>query len=202
MKIITYDQVKSKIIKLRNQRVILDYNVAELYGVQTREVNQAIKRNPDKFPSGYLIYLDHDDWDSLKSQNTISYDDAESGLYTDSGLISQIVISTEKGGRTRSPIAFTKRGLYMLATILKSPKAIETSIAIIDTFAQVRDLANSIQKISKTSDNIQKIKLLDSCANIATELLDNELIISQQETNVKIKLPFFELSKKTTKIKK
>lgn len=202
MKIITYDQVKSKIIKLRNQKVILDYNVAELYGVQTREVNQAIKRNPDKFPSGYLIYLDSDDWDSLKSQNAILFDGAESGLYTDSSSISQIVISTEKGGRIRSPIAFTERGLYMLATILKSSKAIETSIAIIDTFAQVRDLANSIQKISKTSDNIQKIKLLDGCANIVTELLDNELIISQQETNVKIKLPFFELSKKTTKIKK
>ena len=68
MKLITYDQVKAKIIEIRDQKVILDADVAELYGVGTREVNQAVKRNSTKFPEGYLMELTSDEWGPLKSQ--------------------------------------------------------------------------------------------------------------------------------------
>ena len=68
MSLITYDQVKSKIIEIRDQKVILDSDVAELYGVETREINQAIKRNASKFPDDYLIELTSDEWKPLKSQ--------------------------------------------------------------------------------------------------------------------------------------
>jgi hypothetical protein len=100
MNLITYDQVKAKIIEIREQKVILDSDVAELYGVETKVVNQAIKRNAIKFPDGYLIELNDFEWEEVRSQ---------------------IVTSPLGGGRTYKPRAFTERGLYMLATILKSP---------------------------------------------------------------------------------
>jgi hypothetical protein len=88
---ITYDQVKSKILEIREQKVILDSDVAELYSVETREINQAIKRNAAKFPKGYLIELTSDEWGQLKSQFVIS----------------------KKGGKIKLPTAFTERGLYI-----------------------------------------------------------------------------------------
>jgi hypothetical protein len=158
----------------------LDSNVAELYGVETREINQAIRRNPEKFPDGYIIGLTLDEWNELKSQ----------------------FVTSIKGGKTKLPTAFTERGLYMLATILKSPQAIGTTIAIINTFAQIKELTQSVYQLSKAKSDTQKVKIFENTTEIISDLLDNELIVSQHETSLKIKLPFFEITKKITKIKK
>ena len=99
--IVKYEQVKDKIIILRGQQVILDSDVAALYGVETREINQAVKNNPDKFPDGYILKLDNQEVADLKSKILIS----------------------SWGGRRNAPTAFTESGLYMLATILKSERA-------------------------------------------------------------------------------
>ena len=181
MQLITYDKVKSKIITIRNQNVILDNNVAELYGVETREINQAVSRNPGKFPVGYLIDLSQEEWMSLKSQ---------------------IVTSKNRGGKVKLPTAFTERGLYMLATILKSPKAIGTTISIINTFAQIKELTQMVYQFSKASTETQKIEIFENGTEIISDLLDNNLIVSQHETSFKIKLPFFEMTRKITKVKK
>ena len=90
MQLITYDQVKSKIIEVRNQKVILDSCVAELYGVETKRVNEALTRNAEKFPDGYLIELTSDEWTQVRSQ---------------------IATSPLGGGRAYKPKAFTERGL-------------------------------------------------------------------------------------------
>ena len=119
MKLITYDQVKSKIIEIRNQKGILDIDVAELYSVEAKRINEAVNRNPMKFPGGYLIELTADEWILVKSQ---------------------FATSPKGGGKVKLPTAFTERGLYMLATILKSPQAIKTTIAIIDAFAKLKEL--------------------------------------------------------------
>lgn len=179
MTIITQNQVKSKIIKLRKQSVILDSDVAELYGIETKRINEAVKRNPEKFPDDYLLELDSAEWTSLKSQ---------------------FATSTAKGGKTKLPIAFTERGLYMLATILKSPQAIKTTLAIIDTFAQVKELVQTIPQLANARDE-RKIEIFKQSTDIISELLDNDLIMSQNETSFKLKLPFFELSRKITKVK-
>jgi tRNA/tmRNA/rRNA uracil-C5-methylase (TrmA/RlmC/RlmD family) len=179
MKLITQDQVKSKIIKLRNQNVLLDSDVAELYGVETRAINQAVKRNLEKFPDGYLLQLDFGEWRNLKSQ---------------------IVTSIERGGKTKLPTAFTERGLYMLATILKGPQAIQTTLAIIDAFVQVKELIQNVHQMANAKDE-QKIEIFNNSADIISELLDSDLIMSQHETSFKLKLPFFEVSRKVTKVK-
>lgn len=177
---ITYDQVKSKIIEIREQKVILDSDVAELYSVETREINQAIKRNATKFPKGYLIELTSDEWEQLKSQ----------------------FVTSKKGGKVKLPIAFTERGLYMLATILRSPQAIGTTIAIIDTFAQIKELTQAVYQFAKAKTDEEKVKIFENSTEIMTDLLDNELMVSRHETNFKIKLPFLEISRKITRTKK
>ena len=100
--------VEDKMITLRNQQVILSNHVAELYGVETREVNQAVKNNPNKFLEGYIIELNKKE----KEEVVKIFDNLGNLLYSPS-----------------NPKAFTERGLYMLATILKGPKAEETTIA-------------------------------------------------------------------------
>jgi hypothetical protein len=180
MQLITYDNVQSKIIVVRNQKVILDSDVAELYGVETKRINEAVKNNKSKFPDGYLIELVSDEWNQLKSKISTSI----------------------KGGKVKLPTAFTERGLYMLATILKSPRAVGTTIAIIDAFAQIKELTQAAYQFSKAKTNDRRVKIFEQGTAIIADLLDNELTVSQHETSFKIKLPFFEISRKITKAKK
>lgn len=108
-------EVENKIITLRNQQVILDSDVAELYGVQTKEINQVVRNNPEKFPEGYIFEL----CEVEKSELVKIFD-----------RFNRLKHSTS------SPKAFTEKGLYMLATILKSPQAVETTIAIVEAYAK------------------------------------------------------------------
>ena len=179
MQLVTHDQVKSKIIQLRNQSVLLDSDVAELYGIETHRLNEAVKRNPEKFPEGYFIELTSEERKSMISQSAIS----------------------SKRKLTNSPKAYTERGLYMLATILKSPQAINTTIAIIDTFTQFKNLTGTVYEMAKAKDDSKKVEIFERSTNIITDILDNELIVSQQETSFKLKLPFFEVTRKVTKVK-
>ena len=112
------DEVEKRMIALRGQQVILANHVAELYGVETREVNQAIKNNPNKFPNGYILELDKEE----KEEVIKIFDNLGNLLYSPA-----------------PPKAFTEKGLYMLATILKSPKAVETTIAIVEAYAKFRE---------------------------------------------------------------
>jgi len=108
------ENVQEKIIEIHNQKVILDFDVAFLYGVETKRINEAVSNNPDKFPEGYIVEIDEENWDALRSKfSTLK--------------------SKGKGKHTKyKPKAFTEKGLYMLATILKSPKATLTTIAIVE----------------------------------------------------------------------
>ena len=117
--IVKYEQVKDKIILLRGKQVILDSDVALLYGVETKRINEAVKNNPDKFPDGYLLVLENKEVADLKSK-----------------------ISTSKGGSRKGHTAFTEQGVYMLATILKSKVATEVSIRIMDTFVKMKHYIN------------------------------------------------------------
>ena len=101
--------------------------MAWLYGVETMRVNEAVKNNPDKFPEGYIIRLKREEWKNLKSKISIS----------------------SWGGKNKLPNAFTEKGLYMLATILKSEKATETTIAIVEAFAKMRELSSMVAELVK-----------------------------------------------------
>lgn len=169
MDVVTYDLVKEKIIIIRNQNVILDSDVASLYGVETRRINEAVKNNPEKFPGGYIIELN---------------------IHEKSEVVENFVHLQKIKFSPNLPKAFTEKGLYMLATILKSSKAINTTIAIIDAFAQLKELTNAVYSLARTKTEAEQIHVLENNIDLITNLLDNELIVSQQETEVKIKLPF------------
>ena len=143
--------VNGKIITLRGEKVILDSDVAMLYGVETREVNQAVKNNPDKFPKKYIIELKPSEFYELQSKILT----ANAGEQ-DEALESKI--ATFK--KTRAlPKAFTEKGLYMLATILKSPQATKTTIDIIEAFAKLRELARTVAELSETTEEFKQKSL-------------------------------------------
>lgn len=124
--------MQDKIVHLRGQDVILDFAVAEIYGVETKEINQVVRNNPRKFLYGYIYILNLD------------YQE-----FTD--LRSNFLIANSPKSRTL-PKAFTEKGLYMLATILKGDKAIEATISIIEAFAKQRELSRTIGELSASPD--------------------------------------------------
>ena len=134
---VTLTQVENKLITIRGESVLLDSDVAALYAVQTREVNQAIKNNPDKFPKGYIISLNKSEWAFLKSQIVTSGGNIEKEAIKN---FDRLQIKFTSG----SPKAFTEKGLYMLATILKGERAVQTTLAIVEAFAKIRELARTV----------------------------------------------------------
>ena len=106
--IVTYESVQDNILQVNGQNVILDFAVAELYGVETKRINEAVRNNPAKFPKGYVSELDSQEFALLRSKSSTA---------------------NEVSPMSRTiPKAFTERGLYMLATILKGEKAVQTTI--------------------------------------------------------------------------
>ena len=118
------EHIGSRVISIRNTPVIVDRDVADIYGVTTKEINQSIRNNPKKFPEGYVITL-------TKSEKT--------------ELVKNFDRFNALKHSTVLPHAFTEKGLYMLATILKSDVATEATIAIIETFTKLRELARTIE---------------------------------------------------------
>ena len=162
--IIKLENIESKIIEIREQNVLLDSDVAQLYGVETKRVNEAIKNNSDKFPDGYIIELNKKELENLRSK-----------------------ISSTKLSKTRTlPKAFTEKGLYMLATILKSKVATQTTIAIIETFAKVRELTRTVQTLSLNPKKEKQKSLMQKSGEIMAELLDNDLQTNESETSIEI----------------
>ena len=190
--IVKYEQVKDKIIILRGQQVVLDRDVAQLYGVETRVVNQAVKNNPQKFPAGYTFVLDKSDMEDLRSKIlTTNSEDAENkGIKPISAKVRY------------APTAFTESGLYMLATILKSERATQTTIAIIDTFVQLRELARTMQAVSKTDDENQKKSLLQRSGELIGEVLGSQLDTTETETEIELNLAVVKIKHKVKKGKK
>lgn len=158
--------IENKIIMIQGQQVILDSDVAELYSVETKRINEAVKNNLDKFPVGYIISLQQEDWENLKSK-----------------------ISTSSwGGVRKLPNAFSEKGLYMLATILKSPKATETTIAIIETFAKVREFSRTISQLSEQSDKVQQKSMMQKSGELISDILSDDFQTVGTETTIEFNL--------------
>jgi hypothetical protein len=157
-------QIEDKIINIQGNAVIVDTDVAMLYGVETKRINEAVRNNPDKFPDGYYIQLTEKEWNTMKSKYSTS----------------------TKGGKTKTPKAFTEKGLYMLATILKSKKATETTIGIIEIFAKIRSLGRNIRELSKMSDENQRYPVLQKAGGMIAEIFESDLGLSETETSVEL----------------
>ncbi len=179
IEIARFEDVKRRIIKLRKTDVILDSDVAELYGVETKRINEAVRNNPKKFPSDYILGLKKEEWNALKSKFSTSI----------------------KGGKVKTPTAFTEKGLYMLATILKSERAIQTTIAIIDTFAKIRHLSRSIKELSNVQDKGEQKALMQKSGELIAEILDDDLAVTDSGTSIELNFAVLKF-KHTVKKKK
>ena len=179
MGIVRFDKIDDKIIELRGEKVILDSEVAELYGVETKRINEAVKNNPDRFPDGYIIEITKDEFDNLRSKFSTS----------------------SWGGRRHLPKVFTEKGLYMLATILTSKQAIQTTIAIIETFYRIKTLSRTIKDLSTIHDKEQQKSLMQKSGDIIAEILGDDLVTDGSETTVELNLAVLKF-KHTIKKKK
>ncbi|MBX2954361.1 MAG: ORF6N domain-containing protein [Leadbetterella sp.] len=132
------DRIINKIYQLRERKIMLDSDLAELYGVETKVLNQAVKRNIERFPEDFMFQLSANEHNSLRSQN---------------------VTSNTKGGRRYLPFAFTEQGVAMLSSVLKSKTAIHVNIQVIRVFTRMRELLLNNREILLKLEKVEK-KLL------------------------------------------
>jgi hypothetical protein len=185
--------IEEKLLEIRNKKVLLDRDVAHLYGIETKRVNEAVKNNPDKFPEGYVIYLDEEETDFLRSKN--------SSLETGNEPVENFDRFQKLKHSTVRPKAFTDKGLYMLATILKSPKATETTIAIIETYSKLKQFSKAIQSINVDQYENSKQDLMQKGNDLLAEILEDEMPIDETDTSIEFNFALLKL-KHTVKRKK
>jgi hypothetical protein len=197
-KIIKTEDIENLIIEIDGNKVILDVYVAKLYGVETKRINEAVKNNPDKFPEGYIIQISKNEWNLLKSKIPAS----NKSKKTSSVKVVENFDHLEKLKYSPYlPKAFTEKGLYMLATILKSKAATMTTISIIETFAKIRELTGNIKKLSEIQNKREKNKVLRKSGEIISEILEDDMKISDTETSIEINFAILKF-KHTIKRKK
>jgi hypothetical protein len=178
--LIKIENLKNLTIEIRGDAVLLDSDVAVIYGVETKRINEAVKNNPDKFPQDYLFELSDTEYTDLRSK-----------------------FSTAKFSKTRVvPKAFTEKGLYMIATILKSKQAVDATFSIIETFAKIRGLSRNIKELSVVQDKVEQKSLMQKSGELIAEIFDDDLQTSDTETSIELNfavLKFKHTIKKKTK---
>jgi len=174
--------IQQKIFEIRGQKVMLDFDLAALYEVETRVFNQAVRRNIDSFPEDFMFRLTKKEWSSMRSQIVTSYIQINDSQNVNS---SQIVTSSQKKRRKDLlPYAFTEHGVTMLASVLKSPIARKMNIAIVRAFIALRKFAIQYKDILEQLDGLrEKIGSHDAQLNNIYEALENMLDKKVEEEN-------------------
>ena len=174
-------EVEDKIAVIRNQEVIADADVAYLYGVETREVNQAVKNNVDKFPSSYMFELNTSELRDLKSK---------------------ILISNVSPNNRKPTKVFTERGLYMLATVLKGERARNITFAIIETFAKVRELKRELLELHSETDKQKQASKMQHFGEVLTDIVMPDLQTSETESSLEINFLIGKLKHTVKRVRK
>ena len=146
--LITTDDIRSKVYIIRGQQVMLDKDLAEIYGYEVKKLNQQVKRNIDRFPEDFMFQLANNEIDSVRSQ-----------FVTSRG---KEFFAGQEGGRRYLPYAFTEQGLAMLSGILNSPVAIQVNIAIMRTFVAIRQSIMPLGSNSNMKQIENKIMVLEA----------------------------------------
>ena len=144
--LIPAERIERRILLLRGEKVMLDSDLAELYGVETKALNQAVQRNVDRFPGDFMFQLSADETETLLRSQIVTSNVKNRGSANEikGALRSQIVTSKPgRGGRRYRPHAFTEQGVAMLSSVISSPRAVLVNIAIMRTFVQLRQMLAS-----------------------------------------------------------
>lgn len=129
-------QIERRIFLIRGHKVMLDVDLAELYGVETKNLNKAVQRNLDRFPEGFMFQLTLQEWENMRFQTGTS--------------------RSVHGGRRTSPYAFTEHGVCMISSVLNSKRAIQVNIAIIKTFVKLREMLTGNSALARKLEDLEK----------------------------------------------
>lgn len=158
-------KIAPKLIVVRDQPVLLDRDVAAIYGVETKRVNEAVRRNIDKFPPSYRFPLEQ-------------------------GEVKQLVANCDRfkplKHSTAAPHAFTEKGLYTLATVLKSPMAVEAAFEIIETFAAVKELQRNLINLHNEKMPEAQKRLMTRFSDLLSDIVLPDLRPDESETSVEL----------------
>ena len=175
------EDVRRRIVEIRGRSVIVDADVAALYGVATKRVNEAVRNNPDKFPPDYLFELDANELDDLRTK----------------------ISTTKLSSKSRAlPKAFTEKGLYMLATVLKSRRATETTFAIIETFAKVRALKRDLVALHEEPDTEKKAARARRFGKLLAEVVMPDADAVETESSLELNFLVGKIKHTVRKIRK
>ncbi len=159
-------RVESMILAIRGVNVILDADVAYLYGVETKRINEAVKNNPDKFPEDYMFVITDEELQVLRSTRSTSN-----------------ILRSKFSTKSRTlPKAFTEKGLYMLATILRSKKSIEVTFAIIETFVKVRKMKRELVDLHNETDKNILSEKMNHFSDVLSDIVMPDLETSETES--------------------
>ncbi len=181
--------VQSRMLTIRSQQVLLDRDVAALYGVETKALNQAVKRNAERFADGYVFQLNAREVENWKSQIVTSN-------------LSEREVACLKMGVRRAPYAFTERGLYMLATVLNSNRAVCATKAIIETYAKVRSLKRELLELHKDEDRRVQASKLRHFGETLADIVMPDLGTVETESSLELNFLIGKLKHTVKRVKK
>ena len=174
-------EVKSSIVLVRDIPVITDADVASLYGVETKRINEAVRNNPEKFPADYMFALSNDEVNILRSKFS----------------------STKLSSKSRVlPKVFTEKGLYMLATILKSKTAVEVTFAIIETFAQVRNLKRELVELHNETEPKGQASKMQHFGKMLSDIVMPDLETTETESSLELNFFIGKIKHTVKRVKK
>ena len=179
---LVFDNIENLIIEVRGQKVLIDRDVASIYEVETRDINKAVKNNPDKFPNESYIFEITKDEKKRVVENFHHLLNLKFSPYL--------------------PKAFTEKGLYMLATILKSKRATIATISIIETFTKIRELSRNIKKLPSVTDKKEQQSLMQKSGEIIADILDDSLDTNESETTIELNLALLKFKHTVKKSRK
>ena len=151
-------RIERKILLLRGEKVMLDRDLAELYGVETKVLNQAVKRNVDRFPADFMFQLSKEEAAQISRSQIVTLD-GETGEIASKNMRnprSQIVTLESGQNLKYRPYAFTEQGVGMLSGVLSSPRAVQTHVAIIRAFVQLRQMLASNAGLARKLEALEK----------------------------------------------
>ena len=158
--------VESKILALRGHKVILDNDLAELYGVPVKRLNEQVKRNHQRFPADFMFQINAGELESLRSQNATS--------------------KPSRGGRRYAPYAFTEHGAIMAATVLNSERAVEMSVFVVRAFVRLRGMLATNEKLASKIDELEhRLDIHDESIQDLLEAI-RQLMLPEPATGRKI----------------
>ena len=172
--------IQNLIYEIRGQRVMLDRDLAELYGVETRRLNEQVKRNIERFPEDFMFQLTKGEFEILKSQIATSNSSENQGVNV---LISQIATSKpmeKRGGTQKTPYAFTENGVAMLSSVLRSPLAIQVNIGIMRAFTEFRRIASTLALPNPSADIAQLRKDFEELKLDIEDILHDQNEINEE----------------------